>query len=337
LSQKHKIIPFAIIFLIGLLGAFSFLSFNAKNKTKPSTKSLIKYVQSPNCGYNIERVKKIKYIKPLVFIEEKCESPKFKDLKIKLMNSIDDFKQKKILISASVYLWEFEKGEWLGINDTETYLPGSLIKVAGMMSYLKMAELDPTILNRKYVYGTPTEVIPKQTFMSNEIQKGKAYSLKELLRYMISYSDNNATYILNKNANLVSFVDVFKDMDMKVPDVYQSTFKFTSKDYSTLFKALYNAGYLSIENSEFALELLIDSDFKEGLVAGVPANVKVAHKFGEAGDTDTRQLHEIGIFYLEDKPYLFSVFTKGYDIQKLPQVLKTLSSIAYQSIVGKSI
>ena len=55
---------------------------------------------------------------------------------------------------------------------------------------------------------------------------------------------------------------------------------FTAKNYSKVFFALLNATYLNKENSEKALELLSNTDFTQGIVAGVPNNIKVAHKFG---------------------------------------------------------
>ena len=48
-------------------------------------------------------------------------------------------------------------------------------------------------------------------------------------------------------------------------------------------KALYNSSLLSPVNSVYTLELMMRATFKQGIVAGLPTGVDVAHKFGEAG------------------------------------------------------
>ena len=47
-------------------------------------------------------------------------------------------------------------------------------------------------------------------------------------------------------------------------------FQISAKDYSMFFKILFNAAYLTIDNSEFATEMLKEGDFKEGLLSGLP-------------------------------------------------------------------
>lgn len=51
-------------------------------------------------------------------------------------------------------------------------------------------------------------------------------------------------------------------------------------EYSTFFRVLFNASYLSQASSEKALGYLAQSTFTAGLRAGVPAQVQIAHKFG---------------------------------------------------------
>jgi beta-lactamase class A len=335
-NRRVYVLSALLSILLSSVLTFLFLSFTTKNTHRAETKivNVSKSIE-PSCSYKINRVTKYAFIKPLLFGEKDCEALSMQSIKKEIQNKIDQYKKEGVLISASVYLREFERGDWMCINDTETYYPGSLIKVVGMLSYLKLAEEDPSILNKKYVFQSPSDVIPNQTFSSKEIEHNKSYDIKQLLKYMVSYSDNNATYLLNKNVNQVKFLDVFRDLSLPVPDMNKSTMKFTIKDYSAFFKILYNAGYLTIDNSEFALELLADCDFKYGFAAGVPSSLEIAHKFGEAGDISTRQLHETGIFYLNNKPYLLSVFTKGYDIKALPQVLKSFSAITYKSMADR--
>jgi len=82
------------------------------------------------------------------------------------------------------------------------------------------------------------------------------------------------------------------------------------------------------------LEFLSQVEFKEGIVAGVPRDVVVSHKFGERGtaDSNTLQLHDCGIVYYPSNPYLLCVMTRGSDFEKLKEVIKTISATIYREI-----
>ena len=290
--------------------------------------------KSKRSSYKIDRLKGYRLIKPILYTEPKSESPRFSGLKEKLNVYIEKLKKSKKLITASVFLKDFEQGEWMGINNAETYYPGSLIKVPGLITYLKMAEANPGLLDKKLVFRTPHKTIPNQTFNSRQIEPGKAYTVRQLLKYMISYSDNNATYLLNKNVDLVSFHQLFEDLN--IPKLTNGNSKITAKNFSLFLNVLFNASYLNKENSEFAVELLEECDFKLGMVKGLPVNTVVAHKFGEMGDETTRQLHESGLIYINNTSYLLTIMTKGYDVKDLPNIISTISKMVHSDFIGKA-
>jgi beta-lactamase class A len=218
----------------------------------------------------------------------------------------------------------------MSLNPQETYSPGSMLKVVNLLIYLKLSEKEPGLLDKKIVYQTPEYPIPVQTFNTSQIEAGKEYTIRDLLKYMIVYSDNRATCWLV--ANLDSKV-YFKMMeDLKIPLPSNTNYVMTASQYSVLFKLLYSSRYLSNGNSEFALRLLNQSDFKNGLVRDLPGNVQVAHKFGEAGGKHQHQLHESGLIYMNYAPYLITIMTKGYAIDDLPPVISTISKMVYDDL-----
>ena len=100
-------------------------------------------------------------------------------------------------------------------------------------------------------------------------------------------------------------------------------------------RTLYNASYLTVEDSEFANKLLSQTNFKDGIYSSLPANTRIAHKFGESGNQTEKQLHESAIVYLNDNPYLITIMTKGNDINKLSEAIREISALAYQNVKGK--
>jgi beta-lactamase class A len=106
------------------------------------------------------------------------------------------------------------------------------------------------------------------------------------------------------------------------------------KKYVGLFRILYNATYLNEEMSEKALNYLVDTQFDKGIAAGVPEEVTVANKFGEFVSPETRlkQLHDVGIVYHPDNPYLLGIMTRGGGYDKLAEVIKTISTFIYTEV-----
>jgi beta-lactamase class A len=198
-----------------------------------------------------------------------------------------------------------------------------------------MDEENPGFLNKVITYDHPIQVDKKLSYPSKSIQVGNRYTVKELLAYMIKYSDNAATVLLEQNMKNEILQKLFSDIGLEVPNAYSNEYLFTAKDYSLFMRAIFNASYLSIENSEFAAELLSECNFKEGIEKGIPSNTKIAHKFGEAGSNDEKQLHESAVIYLGDKGYLLTVMTKGKDIKTLSNLIGEISRAVYNDFSSK--
>jgi beta-lactamase class A len=138
------------------------------------------------------------------------------------------------------------------------------------------------------------------------------------------------------NIDLNIFKKVFTDLGLESPNMSASDYPITTKEYSCFMRALFSATYLTIEDSEYATALLSKCNFKDGIVSSIPKTVKIAHKFGEAGDPSEKQLHESAIIYLKDMPYLITIMTKGKDLNKLAPVIRQISSVVYQDMVSIS-
>jgi len=157
-----------------------------------------------------------------------------------------------------------------------------------MITYLRMAETNPAILNKEIAYR-PDVIAPTQTFNSKTITPGHTYKINELIKSMIVYSDNNATMLLHSDINVDMFQKTFTDLGLKKPDVRDKNYALSVKEYSRFMSVLYDGGYLTIPASEYAISLLSESDFKLGIVKQLPPSLKVAHKFGEAGTDDVHE------------------------------------------------
>ena len=207
-----------------------------------------------------------------------------------------------------------------------------------MVAYLKDADADQSVLDRQLVYTSAiqaAETIPYEA--PSTLVAGTSYSVDSLIRSMIVDSDNGAMGTLLANIPSTEIDQVFNDLNIPGPTGDGSSYEISAKDYSFFFRVLYNSTYLSRTNSEKALSLLSQATFKDGLVAGMPAGTTVAHKFGEhvIGTSTTIssvELHDCGIVYVPNGPYLLCVMTKGPSLGGLQNTIASISKLVYADV-----
>lgn len=323
--------------LVGYLFG-NFIPF--KNETLGTSAENYKAIRSQG-GYS--------YINPLV----ECDTydPKIlsnlSQIESDVKSFVEESKKDGDIDSVAVLFRNLNQGGWFSINDEEMFSPASLSKLPVVIAYLKESEVDPSILKKKLKYEPEfAEFLEKgeQTYApSKTIEPEKEYTVEELIQYSLEYSDNRSSEVLFLNIDNEKIIQVMKDLDI------YSSFKspydlLTVKDYSVLLRILYNATYLSRENSEWLLSTLAKADFDVGISAAIPEEIPVANKFGEKGyiifDPDPNhignesylQLHDCGIIYEPNTPYILCIMTKGHFFSELEKVLSGISEIVYQGI-----
>jgi len=235
----------------------------------------------------------------------------------------------------SIYFRDLNNGPWMGINEKEEFSPSSLLKVPLMMSLYQVAEKNPAILNTRVRYtATDGESTTQNIYPSLQLTTNQEYAFQDLIERMIIYSDNNATKLLSQGITEEAFLHPYNGLGIAPPVLQNGEYYLRVKDYATFFRVLFNASYLTREYSEKALKLLSQSEFRQGLVAGVPDGTVVAHKFGERvwGDTGEHQMHDCGIVYYPAKPYLLCVMTQGRDFSSLTDVVSGISKFVYEEV-----
>ena len=329
-SKKIKALYIIPIILFTCIVSFLTACYNFnKNKSEFANTD-----QSLACNYNLKRLEGYKFIKPLLFVDDDCEGDNLAISKQEINNVIENYKATQGVISASVYIKEYQYNSWTAINEELEYEPGSLFKVPILMAYLKLSEKKPNVLEKELLFDTPFAINKNVAYQSKQIKLGSKYTVRQLLTYMITYSDNNATALLNNNLEADVLYKLFADLNLVIPDIKAQHYYFTVKDYSLFLRTLYNATYLSVANSEYAMELLEKCEFKGGIVNGLPSNVRVAHKFGESGTPVEMQLHESAIIYDKDKTYLLTVMTKGKDNKSLSSLISKISELVHKNIMN---
>lgn len=263
------------------------------------------------------------YISPLIA----CVSPdkgyfgEYKALEKKLVDYISEKKRVNDATDIGVYVRDLGTGHWAGVDETSVFLPASLFKVPIMIAYLKQADADPQILKKRL--GSST--------------------VAQLLKTMIVESDNVAKDILLQHVDVRTLESVLDDLGIDSPQTLADNeiYTISPQKYSLLFRSLYNATLASKEMSNYALSLLTETTYTEGIVASIPVNVPVAHKFGlhskRSAPLIGAELHDCGIVYRDPDPYFICVMTKGGDEARLKPIIQDISRIVYDDFHSTSV
>ncbi|MDR3558931.1 MAG: class A beta-lactamase-related serine hydrolase [Candidatus Pacebacteria bacterium] len=312
-----------------LLGA-AIIWFALKNTAAP-------VLPAPNCSKNF----------PFLNNDINCQSfddisNQIENLHVNIGGVIDDEKNNGHIIRASVFYRDLNTKRWFGINDTDDFYPASLLKLPVALIYYKVAELQPDIFDRQLQIPTagedPTnsdQHYPPQ----NPLVPGQTYSIGDMLKHMLVYSDNAPFGILSDTAKDYS-VQVLTDLGMTVPPASSppGDWKVTPRGFAAIFRTLYNASYLNTKYSNQVLDLLSQSTFTKGIASGVPKGVKVAHKFGEAtgmnadGTVHSYVLNDCGIVYKPNNPFIVCVMTEGNDFSQQEKVIQEITKSAYNAL-----
>lgn len=275
-----------------------------------------------------------RFINPLL----ECEAApgpynkELKNFKYKINELVNSKLSNRMASHISVYFRDLNNGPWFGINEKEDFSPASLLKIPVMISLLKRAESDPQTLERTIKYEAPIYILPQDVEPKEVIRIGESYTIKDLIYRMIVYSDNEAKNLLILDMDQDLLNKTYLDLSIDIPNVRNPEDFMSVKSYASFFRILYNASYLNKEMSEFALEILSNADFKDGLIAGVPKGTLVAQKFGERSFNGIKQLHDCGIVYHKDHPYLLCVMTRGENFKQLANIIKDISFLVYSEV-----
>ncbi|UPA22395.1 class A beta-lactamase-related serine hydrolase [Candidatus Peribacteria bacterium] len=235
----------------------------------------------------------------------------------------------------SIYFQDLDHGPRFGIGEYDKFEPASLLKVPLAIFFLHAADLDPEILDKQLSFTGQLKIDDNLLSPAETIQPDTLYTIRELLEKMIIYSDNRSYSLLLREMHSLSesvAYYTFRDLDvlqimLETEDTYVSI-----SSYAKLFGVLYNTGYLSKDMSQYALDLLSRSTFREGIVSGLPEDLRVAHKFGFRFAEGQGQLHDCGIVYHPKMAYILCVMTSGKDVNNANAAISAISTIVYESV-----
>ena len=167
---------------------------------------------------------------------------------------------------------------------------------------------------------------------------GQTRTLDQLCDLMVTVSSNFATNLLIQRLRIdnirATVAALHADgMDIKRGVEDQKAFDkglnntTTARGLATLLLAIANGRAVDLDSSAKMVEILERQKFNEGIPAGVPANIRVAHKTGEI----TKIHHDAGIVYAR-RPFVIVVLVRGVeDFKQSSALIADVTRDLYQA------
>lgn len=225
-----------------------------------------------------------------------------------------------------LYFEYLPSGISIGINDTEEIRLASLAKVPIVMAIFRKVELGDIKLSDKVVLSE--KHIDKNFGDLWKREIGTTFTVEELIQHALVESDNTAAEMLSSLLSFKDISDVYDNLEIEVePDSALGGVVVSPKSYSSIFRNLYLSSYLEEEDSQYILDTLTKTIFKDKITANIPKNIPVSHKIGvinregSLGNVYT----DCGIFYVPNRPYILCMFVKRPE----EEARKWMSGISY--------
>ena len=241
------------------------------------------------------------------------------------------------MIKPSIYVWEYEKGQYVDINGDNLYSAASIIKLPVLVRLFKSIEA-----NQMTIYDEMLLTDYYQSSGSGNLQyaqTGRKYSLDSLAKTMIQDSDNTSTNMIMAKLGGMDDINIgLRDWGISrtyvrtwLPDL-KGTNKTTAKDIAKILYNLDNPGFLNINSREFIIDYMSHVKNNRLIAAGLGDGAMFIHKTGDIGT----MLGDAGIVFAPNgKKYIVVILAnRPHNAPQGKDFIVKASSLIYKAIVG---
>jgi len=308
-TKKERYLVFYILLITVVLSGF--LALSAREWKLPGLPRLA--------------LPKIKFFEGEKIVIEKGEKTLAPELRNKSEKIIQEFGKETEDLSGvyGLYVLDLKSDYSFGVFEDEIFQAASLIKLPVMAGMYIEMENGKWKMEDRYALKN----IDKASGAGSLYKKPEGYELayKDLVRLMGKESDNTAFRIAKDLLGEDRVKEIIKEIGMAKTDFAKN--ETTPKDIGLFFKKLYQAEIVNDKNKEDFLANLTNTLYEEWLAAGVPDDIRVAHKFGR----EMHVVNDAGIVFTE-KPYIVVIMGKGVIEREADEIFPRLSKLVYDDL-----
>lgn len=238
---------------------------------------------------------------------------------------INSFKAETRKLSGiyGLYVVDLKNKESFGASESEVFQAASLIKLPVMVGLYQEVEEDNLSLDDTYTLEESDRVGGAGSLQLREA--GYEISYRKLLEKMGKESDNTAFGIVRRHLGEAKIKKVIDDIGMIKTNLEEN--ETSPRDVGVFFQKLWEGDLIAEAHKEELLSFLVDTDFEEHLVKGVPGDIDVSHKYGR----EVHVVNDAGIVFT-DNPYAVVIMSKDVVESEADEIFSTLSEVVYQGM-----
>ena len=215
---------------------------------------------------------------------------------------------------------DLSTGDTFGVNQFETMQAASLMKLPVMSLLLKNASEGKVNLDTVYALRSSDKIGGSGSLYSKP--NGTEYKYKELLEYMGKQSDNTAFNVIRHKLTDEAVSDFMQKVGMTHTNIKQNST--TPTDMALLLRKLYEGRVIPVAYRDMLFNSITDTIYEDHLVAGLPENIRVSHKYGR----EVHVVNDAGVVFAP-KPYVVVIMTDGVVESEADKIFPKLSEIVY--------
>ena len=234
------------------------------------------------------------------------ENTELKKLEASLKNLASTYPS----IHPSVYVWDYNTGNYAAINEDESFPTASIIKLPVLAQLFRAIEKNHLSLDDK-MYLTDYYRAEGSGSLQYKAENSK-YSIDDLARVMITESDNSATNMLvAKMGSMTNMNSAIRRWGLKntymqtwLPDM-EGTNRSTVRDMAQILYNIDSPEFLSNSSRAKIFDYMGHVHNNRLIAAGLPDGAEFLHKTGDIG----KMLGDAGIVYAPNgKKYIVVIF-----------------------------
>lgn len=271
----------------------------------------------------LPRLKIPKIVIPFLGREEiVIEGDKGKNSEIEKIT--DRFKNETNGLSGvyALYVVRIGSGVDYGVEKESIFQAASLMKLPVMAGMYLWKESGKLNLDEVYILKDEDKVGGSGNLYWED--EGFALTYRRLVELMGKYSDNTAFNITVKILGKDKIQKMIDNMGMVNTSFGKN--ETTPRDIGLFFEKLWEGEILEEENRDELLSFLTDTIYEDHLVAGVPAEIRVAHKYGR----DVNVVNDAGIVFSRN-PYIVVLMSQGIMMDEADKAFPEISQFIYSA------
>lgn len=243
-------------------------------------------------------------------------TPKFEKEVEEIKSLIKDLKG-----TYGIFVQDLATGESYGLNQDKVFTAASLIKLPVLLTLYKEFEAGNIDLETKYALKNSDKIGGAGSMQYKPA--GTVYTYRQMAQLMGEQSDNTAFNVFVKLLGKGKIQRVINNLGME--KTFFEDNKTTPKDIGLFFYKLYTQNILIKDHRDEILSFLTDTIWEDRIPAGLPKDIKVAHKIG----TEVGVISDAGIVFSK-RPFILVIMSEGVLESQAKEVLPKIAQLVFE-------